>query len=326
MVGTVILIILFILCVLLLLPVRAKASFGDGKWSVAVYYAFIRLFHKESKEKPQPELPKKPEDLPEGEAPPVPEPDAAHTAEKPKPKPQQDAVPKPDTVTAPQEPELPEPETDEDDFSEPLDPEQLADTVETPEMKPEKKRRKRKAKKEEAAAEITDPDDLEDFEPEPEPEKKPRGIRGFIERLKPHSVSDVLGLAEDGFAALTPALRFLTKHIHFRHIKLYLAIGTDDPANTATLYGKICAAAYNLLGAMQCWFDVEADEFRILADFYNEKITFRGSAELRISPRAAIVLALIFGCKFLRRTICRFRREDKEAKLREKESAPLPQA
>ena len=322
MVGTVILIILFILCVLLLLPVRAKASFGDGKWSVAVYYAFIRLFHKESKEKPQPELPKKPEDLPEGEAPPVPEPDAAHTAEKPKP--QQDAVPKPDTVTAPQEPESPEPETDEDDFSEPLDPEQLADTVETPEMKPEKKRRKRKAKKEEAAAEITDSDDLEDFEPEPE--KKPRGIRGFIERLKPHSVSDVLGLAEDGFAALTPALRFLTKHIHFRHIKLYLAIGTDDPANTATLYGKICAAAYNLLGAMQCWFDVEADEFRILADFYNEKITFCGSAELRISPMAAIVLALIFGCKFLRRTICRFRREDKEAKLREKESAPLPQA
>ena len=73
MVGTILLIILFVLCVLLLLPVRAKASYGDGKWSVAVYYAFIRLFHKESKEKPQPELPKKPEDLPEGEAPPVPE-------------------------------------------------------------------------------------------------------------------------------------------------------------------------------------------------------------------------------------------------------------
>ncbi|MBP0976159.1 MAG: DUF2953 domain-containing protein, partial [Oscillospiraceae bacterium] len=191
---------------------------------------------------------------------------------------------------------------------------------------PEKKRRKRKAKKEESAAEVADPDDLPDLDAEPEPEKKPRGIRGFIERLKPHSVSDVLGLAEDGFAALTPALRFLTKHIHFRHIRLYLAIGTDDPANTATLYGKICAAAYNLLGAMQCWFDVEADEFRILADFYNDKITFRGAAEVRISPMAAIILVLILGCKFLWRTVCRFRREDKEAKLREKESSPLPQA
>ena len=320
MVGTILLIILFILCVLLLLPVRAKASYGDGKWSVAVYYAFIRLFHKESKEKPQPELPKKPEDLPEGEAPPVPETDAAQTAEKPKPQ--------PEPVSAPpeQETETPEPEAETEDFSEPLDPEQLADTVETPEIKPEKKRRKRKAKKEESAAEVADPDDLPDLDAEPEPEKKPRGIRGFIERLKPHSVSDVLGLAEDGFAALTPALRFLTKHIHFRHIRLYLAIGTDDPANTATLYGKICAAAYNLLGAMQCWFDVEADEFRILADFYNDKITFRGAAEVRISPMAAIILVLILGCKFLWRTVCRFRREDKEAKLREKESSPLPQA
>ena len=322
MVGTILLIILFVLCVLLLLPVRAKASYGDGKWSVAVYYAFIRLFHKESKEKPQPELPKKPEDLPEGEAPPVPETDAAQTAEKPKPKPQ------PEPVSAPpeQETETPEPEAEADDFSEPLDPEQLADTVETPDIKPEKKRRKRKAKKEESAAEVADPDDLPDLDAEPEPEKKPRGIRGFIERLKPHSVSDVLGLAEDGFAALTPALRFLTKHIHFRQIRLYLAIGTDDPANTATLYGKICAAAYNLLGAMQCWFDVEADEFRILADFYNDKITFRGAAEVRISPMAAIILVLILGCKFLWRTVCRFRREDKEAKLREKESSPLPQA
>lgn len=320
MVGTILLIILFILCVLLLLPVRAKASYGDGKWSVAVYYAFIRLFHKESKEKPQPELPKKPEDLPEGEAPPVPETDAAQTAEKPKPQPE------PVSTPSEQETETPEPEAEAEDFSEPLDPEQLADTVETPDIKPEKKRRKRKAKKEESAAEVADPDDLPDLDAEPEPEKKPRGIRGFIERLKPHSVSDVLGLAEDGFAALTPALRFLTKHIHFRHIRLYLAIGTDDPANTATLYGKICAAAYNLLGAMQCWFDVEADEFRILADFYNDKITFCGAAEVRISPMAAIILVLILGCKFLWRTVCRFRREDKEAKLREKESSPLPQA
>ena len=320
MVLTVILIILFILCVLLLLPVRAKASFGDGKWAVAVYYAFIRVFHKESQEKPEPELPKKPEDLPEGEAPPLPQtesrPDSPPEHPKPKPKPQPEAVPKPDTVTAKPEPE-PEPETTAD--TAPVDPEALADTVETPELKPKKRKKPKKPKKKPA-------EDAEESEEPEEPEKKPRGIRGFIERVKPHSLSDVLGLAEDGFAALTPALKFLTKHIHFRHIKLYLAIGTDDPANTATLYGKICAAAYNLLGAMQCWFDVQADEFRILADFYNEKITFRGSAELRISPMAALVLVLILGGKFLWRTICRFRREDKEAKRREQESAPLPQA
>ena len=36
-----------------------------------------------------------------------------------------------------------------------------------------------------------------------------------------------------------------------------------------------------------------------------------------------ILLALILGGRFLIRTVKRFRREDKEAKLREKETAPL---
>lgn len=304
MAGTILLTILFVLCILLLLPVRAKAFFGDGKWYFSVYYAFIRVFHKESEEKPEPEVPKKPEDLPEGEAPPDPEP-LPQPTEKPKSKPK--AASANQTVTDKTEPAA--------ESTERVDPELLADTVDTPKLR--SKQRKKSAKKQEAEAAE---------ESETKPEQKPRGIKGFIERIKPHSLSDVLGLAQDGFAALTPALKFLTKHLHFRHIRLYLAIGTDDPANTATLYGKICAAAYNLLGAMQSWFDVEADEFRILADFYNPKVTFRGSLELRISPMAAIVLALILGVKFLWRTICRFRREDREAKRREQESAPLSQA
>ena len=315
MVGTVILVILFVLCVLLLLPVRAKASFGDGKWAVSVYYIFFRIFHKESKEKTEPEVPKKPEDLPEGEAPPLPKPEpepekpAEQQKPKPKPKPQTDAASETESIS--EKPEAAE------ETAEPVDPEHLADTVETPALKPKKEKKRKKAKKKPAE---------ETAETDSPPEKKKRGIRGFIARIKPHSLSDVIGLAEDGFAALTPALKFLTKHIHFRHIRLYLAVGTDDPANTATLYGKICAAAYNLLGAMQCWFDMQADEFRILADFYHDSMTFRGSLELRISPMAAIVLLLILGIRFLWRTICRFRREDKEAARRAEESAPLPQA
>ena len=37
-----------------------------------------------------------------------------------------------------------------------------------------------------------------------------------------------------------------------------------------------------------------------------------------------ILLVLILGIKFLWRTFLRFRREDKEAKLRAQETAPLP--
>ncbi|MBR4201199.1 MAG: DUF2953 domain-containing protein [Oscillospiraceae bacterium] len=291
MVATVILVILFILCVLLLLPVRAKGSFDDGKWSVSVYYAFIRVFHKESQEKKEPEKPPKPNDLPEGEALPEikPEPQPKPKPKKPKPKPSAaESAPKPETVS------------------------------EKPEQKPEPPQNNPDEKPE--ASEAPEAPEA----PEPEAEEKPKK-RGFIKRLKPQSVPEAIGLAKDACAALSPALRFLTKHLHFRHIRLYLAVATDDPANTATLYGKICAAAYNLLAQLQCWVDIETDAFRILADFYNDKLTFRVSGELRVSPMAAILLVLILGIKFLWRSFLRFRREDREAKLKAQETAPLPQ-
>lgn len=312
MVGTILLCVFFVLCILLLLPVRLKASFGDGKWAVAVYYAFFRVFHKESAEKPKPDTPKKPLDLPEGEAPPLPEPepDAKPAAEKPKPA--ADAAPKPATVTEQPNTET-EPESEADSQPD-TDTESAREDAAEPVSEEKPKRRKRK--------QSDSPDTEAETEADADkPAEKPKK-RGFIQRLKPQSLDEGIGLVQDACAALSPALKFLTRHLHFRHIKLYLAVGSDDPANTATLYGKICAAAYNLLAALQCWVDIETDEFRILADFYNESMTFRAAAELRVSPMAVILLVLILGIKFLWRTLCRFRREDKEAKRKAKETAP----
>lgn len=328
---TILLTILFVLAVILLLPVRVKGFFAEGKWGVSVYYAWFRLFHKESEEKAPPVTPPKPEDVPAGETPsPEQMPEAPpgqqeHAPEEPahppadeKPKPAAaEAVPKPETVTA-------EP-ADDDPFLAEESPKERKKREKR--EKREERRRKKEAKKAEQAAaeEQADSEDTEETEnSEDTPKKKKRGIRGFIERLKPHSVSDALALAKDACAALSPALRFLTKHLHFRHIKLYAAIGTDDAAKTAERYGAISAAVFNFIGQLQCWVDFQADECRILADFYNDSITFRASGELRVSPLAALLLALILGGKFLWRTIRRFRREDKEAKLREKETAPLP--
>ena len=335
MVGTVLLIILFVLCVLLLLPVRVTGWFRDGKWAVAVYYAFFRVFHKESVEKPEPQKPPKPEDLPEGEAPPPPEPEPEpekpkkpkkpkkpEPSEKPEPAAAEN-VPKPDTVTETPQTAAPETVTDtqpaaetepeqtpeSEPESESVDPESLADDPDIQAVLDEKPRRRRRKKKDESPEES----DLSDEKP-----KK----RGFIRWIKPDSLKGWLRLAKDGLGALPPALRFLTKHLHFRHVKLYLAVASDDPANTATLYGKICAAAYNLLAALQCWVDIETDEFRILADFYNESITFRAALELRVSPAAAILMVLILGIRFLINSIRTYRAERKDEKLREKETAP----
>lgn len=305
MIGTVLLIILFVLCVLLLLPVRVTGWFREGKWAVSVYYAFFRIFRKESQEKPEPQTPPKPEDLPEGAEPPPPEPEPESPKPKKPKKPEPAAanhLPKPETVTeTPQPAAEPEPE--------PVDPEALADDPDIQAILDEKPKKKRRRKKDESPAES---------EAEEEKPKK----RGFIRWLKPDSLKGWIRLAKDGLGALPPALRFLTRHLHFRHVKLYLAVASDDPANTATLYGKICAGAFNLLAALQCWVDIETDEFRILADFCNESITFRAALELRVSPAAAILLALILGIRFLINSIRTYRRERKEEKLRAQETAP----
>lgn len=302
MAGPILLTILFILCVLLMLPVRLKVTFGDGKWSVKAYYAFFRVFRKESAEKPQPQTPPKPRDLPEGAPLPPEEPPPADTKpEKPKKKPkaQADSAPKPQTVSDSPAPE-PEPQPG---HAEPPAQSESTDT--------------QAHAAEQAAADTESAAQSE----QPEKPEKPKK-RGFIQRLKPQSLEEGLGLVKDACASLSPALRFLTRHLHFRHIRLYLAVGSEDPANTATLYGKICAAAYPLLAALQCWVDIETDELRILADFYNESITFRAAAELRVSPMAVLCLVLILGIRFLWRTLCRFRREDKEAKRKARETAP----
>lgn len=330
MVGGIILIILFILAVLFLLPIRVKGAYSGGEWFVSVYYAFYRVFHKESAPKPPPpETPPKPEDydpahpealfvVPEETAeteqsgkPPA-EPLAAEHPEIVTDKPETPAEPaasaaEPDSIDKP-EPEAEKPEPDEGiPESEPL-----------PEEKPKKKKRRKHSGGEQE-------DSAPSFEETAEEEtpQKPKK-RGYIARLKPQGLSEILRMAKDALASLGPALRFLGKHLHFRHVKLYLSVASDDPAKTAQTYGKICAAFFPLQGQLESVFDIETDELRILSDFSGSKTDFSAALELRVSPAALILLVLILGVRFLWRTFRRFRREDKEEKLREKEQAPLP--
>lgn len=295
---TVLLIILFVLGVILLLPIRAKAFFSDGKWGVSVKYTFFRIFHLESPEKKPSETPPKPADIPESE-----QPDPAQFS----------AASAQNTVTANTPAEM------LDAAKEDAGDDAGLYVYE----KPKKEKRKKRRKKPEKPAEPLQEDSAAEAD-EQSAQPKKKKLFGFIDFLLPHSVPDLLKMIPDLFSALTPAMRFLTRHLHFRHVKIYAAIGTDDAAKTAQLYGRINAAAFPLLGMMQCWFDFQADEFRILADFYNDSVTFRGALELRVSPLVLILLVLILGIKFLCRRIRRYRSIAKEQKRREKESAPVP--
>ena len=326
MAGGILLMILFILAVLLLLPIRVRGAYGDGAWFVTVYYALIRVFHKASAPKPPPpQTPPKPEDYdpehpenlfyipekPEHEAPENEEPEKP---EQPEAKPEsvhpEPVISQKPEQTAPentQQPEQTVPVSDAEADGE------IPEAVPYPAEKPGKKKRRRK--KDSAAAEES-PEQTEE-----QPKKKKRG---FIARIKPQSVPEWIALGRDALASLFPALRFLGKHLHFRHVKLYLSVASDDPAKTAQNYGRICAAFFPLQGQLESIFDIQADELRILSDFSGSKTDFRAALELRVSPAALLLLVLILGVRFLWRVICRFRREDREEKRRVREQTPLP--
>jgi hypothetical protein len=291
---------LFVLGVILLLPIRVKASYSEETWSVSVKYVFFRIFHIETPEKKPPETPPKPADIPEGE-----QPDPAQFS----------ASSAQSTVTANTPAEM------LDAAKEDAGDDAGLYVYEKPKKEKRKKREKKPRKPKEPLPEESDAAEANGQTEQPKKKKK---LLGFIDHLIPHSVPDVLKMIPDIFGALTPAMRFLTRHLHFRHVKIYAAIATDDAAKTAQLYGRINAAAFPLLGMMQCWFDFQADEFRILADFYNDSLTFRGALELRVSPLVLILLVLILGCKFVWKRFRRYRSEIKEAKRREKETAPIP--
>ena len=287
MFWTVLLIIFAVLAVILLLPIRVRGGYAGGAWHVTVTYAFFRLFHKESAEKPPQLTPPKPdEDITEGqiaEIEPVDSVSAQNAAQETAPEPEPE-----------EEPEAPEPIHEEP-------------KPETP--KPD-------AKPEQAPAEDSadDTDDLFTEEEEPEKPEKPKKMN-YFRWLKPHSLHDILGLVGDGCATLSPGMRSVTRHLRFRHVNLWLVVASDDAAKTAKTYGAICTAFYNLHAQLCCVFDIEAESLRILADFEADSFDFEGSMEIRVSPLALIVILLTFGFKFLAVSYPRYRRERREAKL-----------
>ena len=282
----VLLAILFVLCVLLLLPVRVKASYCKGEWALNVYYACVCLLHRGSKPKPP--------------AVGVPEP----CYEQPGDKPETNSEPKP----------KPEPKTEKPEPK-----------IQKPEPKPGKPEPKPEPEPTAEKPEKTEEPENNDKSEEPEKPQKPKKPKkkSYLKRLIPHGLHEYWETAKDALSALSPAMRFLTRHLHFRHVKIRAVIAADDPAKTAMLYGSICSAAYPLLGQLQCWFDFQADEIRILSDFCGGKSDFEGSLELRVSPLAALAFIVVLGVKFLWRAFARFRREDKDAARYAEETAPL---
>lgn len=297
MIGlTVLLIVVTVLSVIFLLPIRVKAFFGEGKWSVSVYYVLFRVFHREKKPEPPPSSrPPRPDDAEDADTEIVPLKEIS-----------------PLQATKP-----PEYSAQSEQMENPEESETPSVKEETKEENPDTSSVEEETKAENArASSVKEESESSKTDADEKPKRK-----GFFARLVPHSLSDFLGLAEDILTALSPSLKFLLRHFHFRNVKLYLAVGSDEPAKTAKLYGMFSAAVYHLLGALQSCMDFAVEECRILADFFGEKLQFRAEMELRCSPAALLLTVLILGVKFLWKSCLRLHEKNQEEKRRAREQA-----
>ncbi len=146
------------------------------------------------------------------------------------------------------------------------------------------------------------------------------------ERVKPEGIVQWKELIDDALASLSPPLRFLLRHVYVRKLYVGITVGTKDAARTAILYGAVCGVVYRALGRLQCHISVKSEAIRIRSDFFNPFCTAQCSGELRVSPMTALGLGFGIAIPFLWRTLWRVRRQEKQKRQEDAESAPLPAA
>ena len=76
-------------------------------------------------------------------------------------------------------------------------------------------------------------------------------------------------------ALVLKKLWWLLKRFKFRKFKLNLTVATNDAANTAIKYGRICAACYPTISLLETFADFKAKEINIDADFDKKESDFK---------------------------------------------------
>lgn len=97
----------------------------------------------------------------------------------------------------------------------------------------------------------------------------------------------------DFLKALLKRFKKLLKHMTFKKIKLNIKVATDDAAQTAVEYGKVCTFVYPVLTMFSAVANVKYKKIEIASDFNSEKpeIVFSGE----ISCKVIFLIIAAFG-------------------------------
>lgn len=156
-----------------------------------------------------------------------------------------------------------------------------------------KKEKEEKPKKEK---EPKKENEEEPSEEKPEKEKKDNILVSFY---KNQGFSGVLQLLKDTVNAINGMFGTIFRHFVFRELKLYMTVGSADAAETAQLYGKICAAVFPAMGLITSTCNVKEYDCAVRPNFMVAEKTAVFRVVLSFRPIFATTAVVVLAFKLL---------------------------
>lgn len=123
--------------------------------------------------------------------------------------------------------------------------------------------------------------------------KEPNKAVNWLKRL--HSkggVSAIIGAFKRIASLAGNILKPIFTHLKFRELNIDITVASDNAADTAINYGRLCAGVYPALTALLKIIKYDDYSVRIRPDFNKEKLEYDISAEIALVPWIAIGGAL----------------------------------
>ena len=151
--------------------------------------------------------------------------------------------------------------------------------------KPKKQKAKQKKQNAEKSPESTDSGDNPPQPPKPLPEPKEKG--GSLTRFLP---------------LVRLGLKFLgdfRRKLRVDNLCLRLILAGDDPCDLAVNYGRVWAAASNLMPQLERLFVIKKRDIRVECDFTAEEISVIAHVDITITLGRLLTLAVVYGIRVL---------------------------
>ena len=151
--------------------------------------------------------------------------------------------------------------------------------------KPKKQKAKQKKQNAEKSPESTDCGDNPPQPPKPLPEPKEKG--GSLTRFLP---------------LVRLGLKFLgdfRRKLRVDNLCLRLILAGDDPCDLAVNYGRVWAAASNLMPQLERLFVIKKRDIQVECDFTAEEISVIAHVDITITLGRLLTLAVVYGIRVL---------------------------